>query len=293
MRPPRVIGMMTARDEEDILAESLTYAASRYDHVLFVDCGSVDRTADIARQISRKKENVHFLGSIEPATSMQVKRHIWNSFRHRFRWMDWWCFADADEFVDERYREVIQSRDVAYCDHVIGEHVNFYYKVSEYKADSRQSIRNIRAQSVRERRKFYRYHTKQIRFFRNLPWLRWNFDAPIPNYLSYPSEKRVQFLHYQYRDPAQVKKRIEIRKSEYYRTDPVNLHWCKSDVYDALSCDEDKKLLFNNGSGFVIDQNLSLETKQAIVKTILKYSFNICAGLLSYRFKEKRFENVF
>lgn len=289
--PVRVFGMMTVRDEEDIIEESLSHAAAMFDTVLVVDCGSSDGTPIIAKRIATQNENVKFVASIEPATSMQVKRHIWAHFKNTLSWSDWWCFADADEFIDAKYREILYSPNMKLCDHIIGEHVNFYYKKKEYIEDLSEDIEELRRISVRERRKFYRYHTKQVRFFRNLPWLKWNGDAPLPDFLSCPAPKRIRFYHYQYRDPKQIASRVEIRKKEYYRSDPSNLHWLKKDARDALSEDDDKTLnLLGTMQEPVKDLSLVDEKRQKYLKTIAKYAKNILTGISTKGFHSTRFE---
>ena len=285
----RVVGLMTVRDEEDILEESLSHAASMYDDVLVVDCGSLDGSSKIIESMSRRHEKINFMGKTPPATPEQIKRHIWRSFRRRMRWRDWWCFADADEFVEPGYRKTLLRARPHFCDHAFGESVNFYYKNSEYERDAAVPVAALRADSIRKRRRFYRYHTSQIRFFRNLPWIRWDSDTATPSNLSCPASDRIRFYHYQYRDPKQLKVRISIRRQEYHNSDPSNLHWLKDSVQDALSDDADPTLRYlEDGAAPVRDDTLpSQQETQPHLKSAAKYAYNMLYGIGSCTHTDK------
>ena len=288
----KIIGMMTVRDEEDILEESLSHAAKIYDHVLCVDCGSLDTSPNIIKRLAFKYENVHFLRKLPPMTPMQVKRHIWSAFRKRLSSEDWWVFADADEFVSDNAREVLGYSLAHQFDHVDGEHVNFYFTEADRRRELSQEPEIISAVSVRERLNYYRYHTHQLRFFRNLPWLRWNFDSSTPQFLSSRSDLRVQFIHYQYRNLNQIERRIKIRQEEYHRSDPADIHWRISRVDDAISADDDAALRFyEKGVPFIRDAALPSPLKESTAKRTARYAKNIVHGLLAKRSEEKWFDD--
>lgn len=287
----KIVGMMTVRDEEDILEESGIAAARAYDWVLAVDCGSTDRTPELLQRLSERFENFVTLGSIEPMTSMQVKRHIWSAFRRQMRNQDWWGFADADEFVDPKaLREVTAYATKRFHDHIYGEHVNFYYTSSDYeKWQSGQETLESRSLPISERRRYYRFHTQQIRLFRNLPWLRWNEDSAFPKNLSCLSDRRILYRHYQYRDPAQIERRIAIRRKEFHRSHPSNTHWLKDSLEDAISPSDDRTLQYDNGEGYVKDEALAPLRQQPVMKTFAKYYVNTLRGLTTLRKEERWF----
>ncbi|MBM9594011.1 glycosyltransferase family 2 protein [Roseitranquillus sediminis] len=287
----KVIGIMTVRDEEDILLESATAAIKAYDVILSVDCGSEDNTPQILKDLAHQYKNFKFFGSIAPMTPMQVKRHIWSAHRKSFSHRDWWVFADADEFLNvEQVRPRLMHASKILADHVNGEHVNYYYTNADHeKWLAGEENLQSRSLSITKRRRYYRYHTQQIRFFHNLPWLRWNVDSEFPSNLSNLSDRNIQFRHYQYRDVPQIERRISIRRGEIHRTHGSNTHWMKDHLSEAISDVNDPALHLDVGRGYIKDPNLKSIARQNPLKTLAKYARSSIKGCLTAQVEENWF----
>ena len=269
-----LIGLTTVRNEGDIVAQALDYAAERVHLLLIVDCGSDDDSVERIQEVCARHSNAVFLGAIGPHHSRQVKRHIWYLMRPYLGPRDWWMFADADEFVADDVHDVIAASEREWADHILSLHVNFYY--TQREADDweagRESLAD-RARPIEERRRFYRLHTSQIRLFRHLPWLRWNSDSPYPTQLAKVSSRRLEFRHFQYRDPVQIKNRIALRHQwsgdQSVITD--NPHWLYDELANAISTDYDQLREAKPGHPFEPDLELAPAPHPGAVKSLLRY----------------------
>ena len=267
-----LIGLTTVRNEGDIVAQALDYAAERVNLLLIVDCGSDDDSVERIQEVCARHSNAVFLGAIGPHHSRQVKRHIWHLMRPVLGPRDWWMFADADEFVADDVHELIRASEREWADHILSLHVNFYYTQREFDnwEAGRETLAD-RARPIEERRRFYRLHTSQIRLFRHLPWLRWNADTPYPTQLAKASSQRVEFRHFQYRDPVQIKNRIALRHQWSGDVINDNPHWLYNDLANAISTDYAHLREARPGQPFELDAELEPAPHPGALKSLLRY----------------------
>ena len=281
-----VFGISTIRCEEDILHETLPAWAEALDLVLVIDCGSTDNSVEVIREVASRHPNLLFLGSIGPHHSRQVRRHVWERFRKHLTRHDWWLNADGDEFIEDGFRAKLDRAEAELADHVFSAHVNFYYSAQDYALwQSGQESLADRARPIAERRLYYQMHTTQRRAFRNVPWLHWNTDTQFPERLSMPATERIIYRHYQYRDPEQMKARVEVRRSHAHNTEVVmeNPHWKREDYRDAISSDP-LLMHWTPGSEFIPAGELAQEREtQPLLKTIGKYAIAMGQGALTKR----------
>src|SRR5260370_27252652 len=148
----RLVGMSTVRNEGDVLREVMEYALRSHDCIYVVDWGSEDETPLILSELARRWPALRFLGTIEPAFAEQIRWQIWSRFRSDHSFRDWWSIVDADEFFHDDPREVIQRAVAEGADHIMVQHVEFYYKKLEYLRwlENHESLAD-RARSITER----------------------------------------------------------------------------------------------------------------------------------------------
>ncbi len=252
-----LFGMCTVCNEEDILAECLRHAAAFHDKIYVVDCGSDDHSAEIARDLADELSPVEYLGAIGPHHSRQVKRHIWERFRHDLPPGAWWSVLDADEFFDEDPRPALARATAEGADHAFASLANFYYKRSELEdwRAGRETLAD-RARPIAERRHWYRMHVVQFRFIRQLSRLRWLTDSHLPLVLARGARELIPARHYQYRDPEQILQRLKTRQRWLQAADikADNPHWYRTELEEVCSDDEDPHLLWHEpGQPLVLD----------------------------------------
>ena len=86
MTPPRILGVVMARDEWPMVALAITHALSGHvEHVAVLDHASTDASRT---GLERLQQEFHF--------------YFWKEATHEVRWMTNWATstADVDEFVD-------------------------------------------------------------------------------------------------------------------------------------------------------------------------------------------------
>ncbi len=279
----KIIGLTTVRNEEDIIAQSLRYAAQQMDLILVVDCGSIDNSVAEIQKVCQEFNHVIFLGELGAKHARQVRRHIWEKFRHYLSWDDWWAVVDADEFAELNLREKVEIAAREFADHIWSIHANFYYTESEAKRwyENKETIQD-RLKPIEERRRFYRMHTSQQRLFRNLPWLRWHSDTSWPDNFSKPASQRIVYRHYQYRDIPQIELRLQTRSQNKITSDLVhdNPHWFYKKVEQAISSDKSPNLKqYIPGQPLEVDKHLPPLIKQNWLKSAAKYVFAISKSL--------------
>jgi glycosyltransferase involved in cell wall biosynthesis len=94
----RIHCMSLVKNECDIVAQSLTEAATWADAIYVYDNGSDDGTWEIVRELaSTQRQIIPFEHDATPF-SQALRRRIFEAFRDRSAHGDWWCLLDADEF---------------------------------------------------------------------------------------------------------------------------------------------------------------------------------------------------
>jgi glycosyltransferase involved in cell wall biosynthesis len=290
----QLIGMMTVRNEDDIVEQCLVQACKYHDLIFVCDCGSDDKTVDIVKSFTAKSSQVVFLGEVGTRHSRQVKHHIWCKFKKQFDYTAWWSVVDADEFLEEDPKLYITKAEAELADHIFAKIANFYFTDLELDnwINGRETL-DDRQRPINERRIYYRMHTSQVRMFRNLPWLRWNEDTHLPLFLAKPATKRPVYRHYQYRDPLQMEKRILTRR-DWLGDSAINLdnpHWNKSTYMEAISSTNDPHLKkASKNSDLESDPDLPTPNKsQSFFKTFTKYTYALIKGMTTRQSQDTLF----
>jgi hypothetical protein len=289
-----LVGFCTVRTEDDIIGQALRSFAEQLDLVVVVDCGSTDETVPRVMEVCEEHDHVVFLGSVGPLHARQIRRDIWGKFRNELPASAWWIVADADEFIDDDLTGKVARAEAELADHIFSMSVNFYYTAEDHEGWLRgeESLAD-RQLPIEERRRHYRMQTSQRRFFRNLPWLRWNRDESFPENLSAPASERIIFRHYQYRDPEQIRERIAIRSSIPKNDDAMkeNSHWHRTKMEDAISTDE-RVICWETGEAFVVDPEMPPAVLQPRWKSLAKYSRAIAQGFVTPQHAPRYFQDI-
>lgn len=277
---PRLFGMMTVRNEGDVVGEALKRAAAFHERIYVVDCGSTDDSIEVVKRCATDCPNIRYLGTVGPHHSRQVKRHIWVRFRREIGWGSWWSVVDADEFLHEDPAPVISQAEGELADHIFAIFANFYLTKAEAAAwhGGSEGLAD-RSRSIAERRRLYRMHTTQIRMFRNLPWHWWNSDVHHPKFLAKPCTRRLVYRHYQYRDPVQIQQRIDTRR-EWVGDRAVitdNPHWDRVRAQQAFHDDNDPSLRLYQPGGALVPDPLVADHQlgQTLRRSVAKYAYAV------------------
>lgn len=218
----KLYAVCLVKDEDDVIAQTLTHASRYCDKIFVIDNGSTDRTWDIVQELA---------GS-QPAVVPFAQRH--EPYDEGLRWFaydahhrelgenDWWLVLDSDEFLAEDPRAVIAEAANEGADIINAWQIQFYFTEKDYEAWV--AGHDDRARAIYERRRYYRIDWQEPRLFRNqqerdvifrqskllagntAPW-----GAAVERRPGKLCRRRILNRHFQYRDPPQIERRLELR----------------------------------------------------------------------------------
>ncbi|MFX0200134.1 MAG: glycosyltransferase family 2 protein [Candidatus Hodarchaeota archaeon] len=202
---PVLFGVCFAKNEEDIIADSVTHAADFCDRVFVVDNASTDRTWEIVKKLK--------LANLVPVCS---KDFIFRDYL-RLRFMEtrkeelgldnWWYIFGADEFLLEEPLEAITQAEEEGADCIAVERINFLIT----KDEVRDALQSGRLETWRDRKYYVPYDSGEVRFYKNTKFVDYGICDNVPLGLTKECSRRLPMKHYPYRSLAQLKKRIYTR----------------------------------------------------------------------------------
>lgn len=213
MSRPRIYGICLVKNEDDIIAQSLTFAAKYCERIFVIDNGSTDDTWNIVQRLAARSATiVPFEQTFEPFDN-GLRSRVYNAMHRELSEDDWWYIVDADEFLAEDPRPVVEQAVKAGADVVNTWQIQFYF--TERDVDEHEKGSPDRDQPIFDRRRHYLIDWQESRLFRNDPRRQWNPNNPYnatPDWLSSVHRRRILNRHYQYRDPEQISKRLGVRQ---------------------------------------------------------------------------------
>jgi hypothetical protein len=202
---PKLFGVCFVKNEDDIIADSVTHAAQFCDKVFVIDNASTDRTWDIVNGLQ--------LDNLVPVCS---KDFIFRDYL-RLRFMEtrkeelgidnWWYIFDADEFLLEEPFEAIAQAEAEGADCIAIGMVNFYITIDEF----RQMQKGEREETWCDRKYYIPYESGKIEFVKNTKYLDYGVCDIIPLGLTKECSRRLPIKHYPYRSLTQLEKRVSTR----------------------------------------------------------------------------------
>lgn len=201
----KVFGVCFVKNEEDIIADSVAYAAQFCDKIFVVDNASTDGTWDIVKGLDLK--NVVPVCSREFVFRDYLRLRFMDTKKEELGFNNWWYIFDADEFLLEEPFEVIARAENEGADCIAIEMVNFYLTKDE--------VRNLqesgREETWRDRKYYILYESGKVEFIKNTRYLDYGAYDIVPFGLTRECSRRLPIKHYPYRSLAQLKKRIYTR----------------------------------------------------------------------------------
>jgi hypothetical protein len=229
-------GIGIVRDDDDVLSDHIDHALRFCDRIYYLDNNSIDGCWETlqakAEQYPGRVFAEHFLGNY----SQGVRREIYNRYNRDLPADHWWMKLDADEFLHADPRPTIRSAMGEGADAIVVWQVQFQYT----EVDHARYLRGEDDPSIpiHERRRFYRTNWREPRFFRNFPDASWDDDSMMhPEQVSRYHSERPLNRHYQFRSPAQIQHRLELRKASPHFAHVTHLGW-ESELADSATCSE-------------------------------------------------------
>lgn len=217
----KIYAICLVKNEDDVIAQTLTHAARFCNRIFVIDNGSTDETWDIVRSLPAKYPQIVPFAQIAEPYDEGMRWLAYSAHHRELSDRDWWLILDADELLAEDPRPVIASTVREEADVIHAWQVQFYYTEKDF-ADW-QAGRDTRDAPIYERRRYYRIDWQEPRLFRNQTASGIVFrqsklltdTSPhghsIARIRGKLAKRRIFNRHFQYRDPPQITKRLELR----------------------------------------------------------------------------------
>ncbi len=207
----RIYGICLVKDEDDIVGETLTYATRYCDRIFVLDNGSTDDTWTIVQDLARRNDAIQPFQQTFAPFENGLRALVYNEVRGELSSNDWWLILDADEFLAEDPRPVLEAAGRTGADLVNTWQIQFFFTERDVRAWELGEDRRDRP--IFDRRRHYLINWQESRLFRNDPRRPWDarVSQAFPEWASKPSRRRLMNRHYQYRDPEQMTKRLRLR----------------------------------------------------------------------------------
>ena len=202
---PKLFSVCFVKNEDDIIAESVTHAARFCDKVFVIDNASTDRTWDIVNGLD--------LDNLLPVCS---KEFVFRDYL-RLRFMEtrkeelgvdnWWYMFDADEFLLEEPAAAIAQAEAEGADCIAVGVINFLLTKDEVQRPQSEG----KGKTWRDRRWYVLYESGPVKLFKNTRYVDYGICDNIPFGLLKEYSRRLPLKHYPHRSIAQLEKRIQVR----------------------------------------------------------------------------------
>jgi hypothetical protein len=202
---PKLFGVCFAKNEEDIIADSVSHAAQFCDKIFVIDNASTDQTWDIVRGLN--------LANLVPVCSKDfdfrdyLRLRFMETRKEELGLDNWWYIFDADEFLlEDPFDTIAQAEDEgANC--IAVEMINFYLTKDEARNMEESGYR----ETWRDRKHYILYESGKVEFIKNTRCLDYRVYDIVPLGLTKECSRRLLIKHYPYRSLAQLKKRVDTR----------------------------------------------------------------------------------
>ena len=247
----KIHALCIAKNEIDIIEQTLVKAINWCDFIYFFDNGSIDGTWERVLDLAKKNKQIIPYKQEDCPFSDTLRSQIFNQYRANCSEGDWWCRLDADEIYIDNPSEFIAKIDMN-CNVITSATFHYYFTDRDlvlYEQDPSLYADDV---PVENKCKYYLNNWSEIRLFKYSKNLIWQSDREWPSGLTGDAcPVRIRLKNFQYRSPQQIQKRIETRREAVYRglfPHESQLDW--------------KKMVFNNDlAPYNVDsKNVDLQT---------------------------------
>ena len=205
----KIHSICVAKNEVDIIEQTLKSASYWSDFIYVFDNGSTDGTwekvLDLATEKSQiipyKQKNCKFYHSL--------RSEVFKYYRSKSKVGDWWCRLDADEIYIDDPRVFLAKIPQKY-QAVWSASFQYYFTDKDLERYNQDASLYADDVSVEQKCRYYLNNWSEMRFLRYDEKLVWDKNRAWP-YFGAVYPVRIWLKHYQYRSPQQIQKRISER----------------------------------------------------------------------------------
>src|SRR3989442_6343109 len=197
MLTPKLYGICQVKNEDDIIAQTLTYALRHCTKIFAIDNGSTDESWNIVQSLSEQYPQIVPLVQTYEQFSNELRALAYNKYHSELSDQDWWMILDADEFLAEDPQPVIQRAIRDKADVIRAWQIQFFYTDVDHQ--NWLSGKDSRDIPIFIRRRYYIINWQENRLFRNDPTRLWDtrVNKYYPDSLTKVCRQRILNRHYQ------------------------------------------------------------------------------------------------
>ncbi|WP_072013840.1 glycosyltransferase family 2 protein [Myxosarcina sp. GI1] len=221
----KIHSICIAKNEADIIAQTLNKAIKWCDYIYVVDNGSSDDTWKKILNLSQKYKQIIPYKQDDRTFYDGMRSEVFYNFRSNSQNGDWWCRLDADEFYIDDPRTFLSEIPNQY-QAVWAASFQYYFTDKDLECYERSPSSFSNSVPVEQKCRYYLNNWSENRFFKYDLKLVWDKDRGWPYFGAiYP--KRIRLKHYQYRSPQQIQQRSLIRLQAGFVHEAQILSTCK------------------------------------------------------------------
>jgi hypothetical protein len=210
-RTLKIYGLVLVKDEVDVVGQAIRHALGFCDRIAVLDNGSGDGTPELIEMLAAEFPGRVLFWGVEPGRYHRgLRAPMYDELRHEIGWDDWFFQLDADEFLIDDPRPRLAEAAAAGFDTVRTWQAQFRFTtvdLADWEAGREDPTRPIE-----QRRRYYTVDWREDRFFRNRPDRAWEGTTHnLPDWATNIAPFALVNRHYQYRDPAQIQHRLDLR----------------------------------------------------------------------------------
>jgi len=244
---PKLFGVCFAKNEEDIITDSVSHAAKFCDKVFIVDNASTDRTWEIVRGLDLN--NLVTVCSKDFVFRDYLRLRFMETRKEELGLNNWWYIFDADEFLLDNPFDAIAQAEGEDADCIAVSVINFLLT----KEEVRNAEESGRQETWRDRKYYVLYESGPVKFFKNTKYVDYGICDSIPLGLTKECSLRLPLKHYPHRSVDQLAKRVHTRygnpefESEYRRGTDLEHYVVDQTTIPELRCCEEERGLDSKG----------------------------------------------
>ena len=216
----KINGILLVNNEADILEEALL-SAMKFCHKIYVcDNGSTDGSWALVNEMSSRFSAIVTVELCCLPFHQPSVSNVYNTLHRQFSDDDWWYLLKADEVFAQSPERLLKEAVMQGSNGVNAWCAEFYF--------TDEDLANYELEDTSlpfaKRRKYYRIHNQETRFFKNAPKKTWsgNFHAATPSWITSIAKTAPIVMRFSERCPTQMQIKAGANERSEYDFDNAN-----------------------------------------------------------------------
>lgn len=213
----KIHSICLAKNEADIIKDTLESALQWSDTIYFIDNGSSDGTWELARDLAKSNHHLILCDREFSGFKNWYRARPYHEFAGVDTEGDWWCRLDADEIYIDNPRQFLANVPAEF-EQVWSASFLFFFTDEDYLRWQKEPD-IYEKPGVLKALNYYLNNWSELRFFRQRKDTIWPVQKGWPVLLGSIYPKRIRLRHYKFRSPKQIDEGLKNRNQAASRGD--------------------------------------------------------------------------